>query len=223
MALKLNMRTSAIAALAGFAIIASPVAAAPLQVPHGVTVRDAGHDAAAHGGYGRGGWGRHHDRVDGGDIFAGLLILGGIVAVASAVDHADQQRDYPVQDRPEPGYRRAPQQDSGYQSGGMDRAVDMCVDAVEQRGAQVGDVDGANRGAQGWFISGSTDRGAPWSCHIGPDGQMQSVEVGDNSRAEADGRATMVPASGQYDDAFYARARQSLGQVAYVPPQPARE
>ena len=36
-------------------------------------------------GWGGGGWGHHHrDRVDAGDVIAGILIIGGIAAIASA-------------------------------------------------------------------------------------------------------------------------------------------
>ena len=45
------------------------------------------------GGWG-GGWGHrgHHDRVDAGDIFAGILIIGGIAAIASAASKADRDQ-----------------------------------------------------------------------------------------------------------------------------------
>ncbi len=45
------------------------------------------------GGWG-GGWGRHHDRVDAGDVLAGVLIIGGIAAVASAASKAARDRRY---------------------------------------------------------------------------------------------------------------------------------
>lgn len=46
-----------------------------------------------------GGWGRHHDRVDVGDVLAGVLIIGGIAAVANAAskaarDSRDNDRRY---------------------------------------------------------------------------------------------------------------------------------
>ena len=60
----------AIAAAAMLSVTATPVLA-----------RDWGWGGG--GGYGR--HHRHHDRVDAGDIFAGVLILGGIAAIASAL------------------------------------------------------------------------------------------------------------------------------------------
>ena len=36
---------------------------------------------------------RHHDRVDGGDVLAGVLILGGIAAVAAAASSSNRSRE----------------------------------------------------------------------------------------------------------------------------------
>ncbi|MDF8335251.1 hypothetical protein [Novosphingobium cyanobacteriorum] len=52
----------------------------------------------------RGGWGHHrHDRsIDAGDVFAGLLILGGIAAVASAISKKNPNRTRGEQAPPPP-------------------------------------------------------------------------------------------------------------------------
>lgn len=220
MALLTNRLSIAAALAAGVSLIATPVAAAGLPVASHAQVRNADYDAAADRGHGRRDWdwGRHrgHDRIDGGDILTGLLILGGIAVIAGAANgngngnSQNDEPDYPVT-YPEDS-RSAP---SGtFRSGGMDRAVEMCVGEVERRNAEVGEVDSANRGADGWFISGSTRTGAPWACRIGNDGQVDSVDVGDNAQAALDEGEGATPASGQYDDATYARARAAMGQVA---------
>ena len=214
MALLTNRMSIAAALAAGVSLIATPVAAAGLPVPH-TQVRNADYDAAADRGHGRRDrdWGRHrgHDRIDGGDILTGLLILGGIAVIAGAANsNANAGPDYPVT-YPEDSRSTPP---GTFRSGGMDRAVEMCVGEVERRNADVGEVDSANRGADGWFISGSTGTGAPWACRIGNDGQVQSVEVGDNFRADNGQPRNEVAAAGQYDDATYARARAAMGPLA---------
>lgn len=216
MALLTNRLSIAAALAAGVSLLATPVAAAGLPVAGHAQVRNADYDAAAD--HRRGGrdrdWGRHRgrDRVDGGDILTGLLVLGGIAVLAGAASSSNNepQPHYPVT-YPEDA-RSNPS--GAARSGGMDRAVDMCVGEVERRNADVAEVDSANRGADGWFISGSTSTGAPWACRIGNDGQVDSVDVGDNAQAGNDGYDSAVPASGQYDDATYARAWAQLGHVA---------
>ena len=47
--------------------------------------------ALARDGWG-GGWGRHNDRVDAGDIFTGILIIGGIAAIASAASKSAKDK-----------------------------------------------------------------------------------------------------------------------------------
>ena len=37
---------------------------------------------------------RHRDRVDAGDVLAGVLIIGGIAAIASAASNSSRNRDY---------------------------------------------------------------------------------------------------------------------------------
>ncbi|MGC1269552.1 MAG: hypothetical protein WA842_03035 [Croceibacterium sp.] len=229
MALNINRLTIAAALAAGISLIATPVAAAGLPVAGHVQVRNADYDSAA--GHGRGNrdwggrnWGRHrgHDRIDGGDILTGLLILGGIAVIAGAANGSnDREPDYPVT-YPEDSRGSQPGSYSSggrsYESGGMDRAVEMCVGEVERRNADVGEVDGANRGADGWFVSGTTASGSPWTCRIGQDGRVSSVDLGDNARLEnyePDGVMPVNgPVAGQYDDETYARARASMGQVA---------
>ena len=158
---------------------------------------------------------RHRrDRVDAGDVLAGVLILGTIAAVASAANN-NRDRDYRERDYRYPNRAPWPQDRQRYDdrnwndgdSRGLDRAVDMCVDEVEQRNSDVDTVDNVNRTGEGWEVRGRMENGAPFTCRIGNDGRVSDVDVG-GSRAEA-----VAPADDrQYGDDVYARARaQSPG------------
>ena len=164
--------------------------------------------------------GRHHDNgVDVGDILTGVLIIGGIAAIASAVE-GDRDRDR----RSAPPYPDQRRGDYRYDEGrGLDRAVSLCVDAIE-RDARVDTVDAVNRNARGWMVTGSLYDGQDFSCSIGADGRIEAINYGrggtpygagaeggyyDGERAGGEDR--------QYDDAYYAaaRARSDGAQPAY--------
>jgi hypothetical protein len=235
MALIRNRLAVASALAATITMTASPALAADLPLPRHAHAAAPADEIAQNRHW------RHRDQgIDGGDILAGVLILGGIAAIASAASNADRQsRSYPDDYRsgprpyPEDSRYRAPAADRGYQGGGMDRAVDMCVNEVERR-AEVVAVDGANRTGEGWFVSGETATGAPWSCRIGNDGRIADVAVGDDPRGDgasySDGysdsyagngsSAYSGPAGAQYDDETYARARASAGMSPYSPRVP---
>lgn len=214
MALARNRFAAGLVALSCLSLVSTPILAAGLpRVAAGHSAAPA-EQVAQHGRR----YYRDRDRVDGGDILAGVLILGGIAAIASAASKADQRdRDYREEPRPypeDPRYREREDRGSGtpYGSSGMDRAVDMCVAEVERR-ATVGGVDSASRTGSGWFVSGETGAGAPWSCRIGNDGRISDVEVGDNFRADA----ASVGGEAQYDEETYARARARVGMPLYTP------
>lgn len=133
---------------------------------------------------GWGGWGghyRHHDRVDGGDVLAGILIIGGIAAIASAASKASKQRDYR---EPEPRYR-----DEGQRYGndedrpewregtGIDSAINRCIDEVNHGRTRVGEVESVNRDAGGWRVAGTTTGNGTFSCTIDRDGRIRNVNV----------------------------------------------
>lgn len=227
MALTRNRLAVGAALAATLSMLSTTAMAADLRLPRS-DYRAAPANEVAENGRGR--HHRHDDGIDGGDILAGVLILGGIAAIASAASNADQRdRDYRPYPEPQP-YPEDPRYSTpgpsydggGYRSGGMDHAVDMCVAEVE-RSAPVGSVDSANRNGDGWFISGATSNGAPWACRIDNDGRISDVEVGDNFSADAGGYSggysgtNGAPADGQYDDATYARARAQLGTGGYTP------
>lgn len=101
------------------------------------------------GGHGGGHWGRHHDRVDAGDIFAGVLILGGIAAIASAASNSnkakrERSRDYQYPDQPYPR-QSYPQRDSSADYGN-DSRPDYDDSRGESRWDPNGEVSGQSRG-----------------------------------------------------------------------------
>lgn len=156
-------------------------------------------------------WGRHHHRgVDAGDVLAGVLIIGGIAAIASAANKSKREREaedyryrqpqsYP-DDRYE--YRDEPRSvPRGNQVGGIDSAVDSCVGEVERGQDRVASVDNASRTSNGWQISGQLAAGGGFSCWIDNDGRIRNVDIG-SSYSSYD-----APAGSQWDDEAYARAR----------------
>lgn len=153
---------------------------------------------------------RHNDRIDGGDVLAGVLILGGIAAVASAASKSNRDRSnsddryrqtrYPDRGYPtEPDYRDSRDyrgDDSRYGSsrssessnrsdwrgaGNIDGAVNACVSELERGNQRVGSVEGVNREADAWRVDGRLEDGRSFSCTAGSDGRIQ--------RATVDGRA----------------------------------
>lgn len=163
----------AIAAMAMLSMTATPVLA-----------RDWGW-----GGYGR--HHRHHDRVDAGDVFAGLLILGGIAAVASAASSADKakrERDYRYPE-PDPraesgryGDSRDPRAEEGRGdlprgASEMGGAVDACVAEIERGDRQVESVDNVSRDPEGWRVDGRLGNGRDFSCTIDRDGRVRRATV----------------------------------------------
>lgn len=173
---------------------------------------------------------RHGGGIDGGDILAGVLILGGIAAVAGAIENNQRDNDYrdyppPPQQEERYEYRGGDTQGSG---SGLDRAADICVDAIERTSDPVGSVDSVRRGPSGWDVDGTLRDGTPFACTIGNDGQIQDVRIDRVSRGAASGvdepsyddqpydgtgeddrpyYNEQSSADGQYDDQTYARLR----------------
>ena len=145
----------------------------------------------------RRGWRRGWRRrgIRGGDVLAGVLVLGGIAAIASAASN-NRRRDREVvvveRDRYDRRYddrryddrryddrrlddRRGNPRSSG--GSGIDTAVSMCLSEIE-RDVRVDSVDGATRVANGWIVSGSLFNGSGFSCEIGNDGRISGIEYG---------------------------------------------
>lgn len=217
------MLSAAPALLAAFALTTTPVLAAELPGP--ATPAAAGHIAAwnpaseiaeAHRRH------RHHrGGVDAGDILAGVLIIGGIAAIASA---AENSRDRYPQSAP-PRYPDPRRGDYRYDDGrGIDRAVSLCVDTIE-RDVRVETVDAVNRNARGWTVTGSLFDGQDFSCSIGEDGRIDAIDYGtlgreygaDDGEGGYSDEARADTPDRQHDDAYYAaaRARSDAVQPAY--------
>jgi hypothetical protein len=143
---------------------------------------------------GWGGWGghRHRDRIDTGDVLAGILIIGGIAAVASAASNAnknkrrDQDYRYPDNDsrqreRSGGGYAgddRSDRPDSrGGGDAGIDGAVDRCMDEVSRGSTKIDEVDSVNRDGDGWRVQGRTSGGGQFTCAIDGDGRIRNVSI----------------------------------------------
>nr|WP_166175194.1 hypothetical protein [Altererythrobacter segetis] len=133
----------------------------------------------------------HRDRVDGGDILAGALIIGGIAAIASAASNRDREERQSVPP-PVPEDRQGYAYDGADRNEGLDRAADICADAVERGPNRVDSVDNVTRDRDGWEVSGALENGAGFSCRIGNDGKVQGVNV-----------------AGPRDDAYADRAPQA--------------
>lgn len=140
--------------------------------------------------WGGGGRGWHRDRgVDGGDVLAGILIIGGIAAIASAASNAQRDRDvvrnndyrYRSDDGPRDDYRRDnwPTGNASGQGQGadyarratsnIDDAVNRCVDEASRKG-EVDEVYDASRSANGYRVSGTLRNGDRFSCDINGEG-----------------------------------------------------
>ncbi|QFT78247.1 hypothetical protein [Erythrobacter sp. THAF29] len=227
-----NARAGAIAGLmAAAAMIATPAAAADLpttQMQGGAThsqFEQSRYDgetdiAKHHRRWGSRGWYRHphRHRVDAGDVLAGVLIIGGIAAIASAANDRkrDRYRDY--------DYRRTRDYDRDYDrrdrrrstgSSGLDSAVDQCVSRIE-RDVRVESVDGVDRTAEGWNVRGSLYNGDAFTCRIGNDGRIEEIDIG-GYRGSAYEAGDTTRARGddlQWSDASYIAARERVGQQA---------
>lgn len=100
-----------------------------------------------------------------GDVIAGVLIVGAIAHIAKNATREDRRdRDY----------RRDVRWDDDR---GIDRAVEMCVDAIE-RESRVETVERADRTARGWQIEGTIAGGDGFTCLIGEDGRIDRIDYG---------------------------------------------
>jgi hypothetical protein len=140
-----------------------------------------------------GGWGRHHDDIDAGDVITGILIIGGIAAIASAASKGKKDRERETRDR---DYRdrddRGRDESRGYgnddrpswQEGrGIDSAVNRCVAEVERGDRRVDQVEAVNRDGEGWRVSGRMSGDDNFTCAIGSDGRIRSSNVGGQTAA----------------------------------------
>jgi hypothetical protein len=139
------------------------------------------------------GWHRHGDGIDGGDVVAGLLIFGGIAAIAAAASsksNKDRQAHTDDRYRDDRDYREddtryvppADERGESYRPGSnwrsdlsVDGAVDACVGAVEQGTRSIDSVEAVNRDGDGWRVSGRLRGGNDFSCSVDGQGRVRSV------------------------------------------------
>ncbi|MFL0356240.1 hypothetical protein ACI5KX_07135 [Erythrobacter sp. GH1-10] len=183
--------------------------------------------AERHRRWGRHGWYRHRNRVDAGDVLAGVLIIGGIAAIASAAsnnDRRDRERDYRrVRDYDRDYDRRTTRRSTS--GSGLDNAVDQCVSRIE-RDVRVDSVDNVSRTGDGWFVTGSLFNGTGFTCEIDNNGRISDIDYGgfQGSSYEPGAVNRAQGNDTQWSDARYAAARQSVGQsVGSQSPSPSAE
>jgi hypothetical protein len=146
-----------------------------------------------------GDWGRHHDRVDAGDVLTGILIIGGIAAIASAASDGNKRaRERERQQRDERDYRyERPEQSQDYGRdgqgdarpewreggtstgvGGLNGAVDSCVSEIERGNRHIDGVETVSKQGDGWRVEGRMAGGESFTCAVDGDGRVRSANVG---------------------------------------------
>lgn len=183
MAFTYSKLAASAAGLAALSMAVAPAVAAELPVAGTMAAADA-YDSSAETveqyRY------RHRDRgIDAGDVIAGVAVLGAIAAIASSsrnrgttsrdnVRYRDNDYRYGERRSDRYSYGRT----SGQETRGIDRAVEMCVDAIERdQRDEVADVNRAERNAGGWYVGGQMQRGQGFSCRIDNDGRIRSADV----------------------------------------------
>lgn len=149
---------------------------------------------------------RRHDRIDGGDILAGILVIGGIAAIASAASRNDrdrryEERDYRSQNQRYDDRRADSRYDSRYAddryaddrydrgTGDMESAINACSDAAERQAgadARVSAVQSVIRDGEGWRVEGELANSAERTFLCGArDGRVDFVQIGNRDVAFA--------------------------------------
>ena len=199
-------------AMAGTPVLAAGLPPAPATSPVWSPATDTVHDRW-HGG---GRWhGRHDDDgIDGGDLIAGILLLGGIAAIVSASSKSDQQRraaseQAPYQPAQPPASYAAPQDGRDGQVPGnddtraLDDAADACVEAVSDHG-KVDHVYRVDPSTGGYRVSGDFLGGETFACSVG-NGRVGDVYFGNAPRARTGdvgaGEGMGIPEPQQRSDA----------------------
>lgn len=149
---------------------------------------------------------RHRHGIDAGDVLAGVLIIGGIAAIANAGKNSERDRRYRERDyRDERADYRERRDTRRSGSGrGIDGAVDMCLSEIE-RDVRVDRVDSVERSGEGWRVTGTIYNGDGFSCTIDEDGRIESVDYGGGFAAADPSDASPVVGN-QHSDARYRAA-----------------
>ncbi|MGB5722957.1 MAG: hypothetical protein WBM39_00975 [Parasphingorhabdus sp.] len=139
---------------------------------------------------------RHRDRIDGGDILAGILVLGGIAAIASAAsknnrDQRSDDRDYRSENQRYDDRRTDTRDDSRNDrgTGAMESAISACSNAAERqagRDAQVTAIESVVRDGEGWRVEGELSNSDQSKFLCGAtEGRVDFVQLGDEDFAFA--------------------------------------
>ena len=179
---------------------------------------------------------RYRRGPDAGDVLTGVLILGGIAAIANAAErnrYRDREyRRYPDYDRRYRDYDRRYENrrnddrrydDRRYDNSrsdvsGLDNAADRCVARIEQD-RRVESVDGVDRNANGWTVRGQIENGGGFTCRIDNNGRVSDVDYDGYRGAREDDRGEYSDIranedDGQWSDARYTEARRAAGPQA---------
>lgn len=117
---------------------------------------------------------RHDRGVSAGDVLTGVLIIGGIAAIANSTSRNNDRRR-----SVEPRYREN-YNPRVTENRSIDRAVDTCLRTIE-RDVRVEAVDSVNRTNAGWDVSGSLYNGDGFMCRIDNNGRIDGVSYGDQT------------------------------------------
>lgn len=159
--------------------------------------------------HGRDDWHRHrHYRgggISGGDLLAGLLVVGGVAAIATAVskDNADKRQDTPEPYRYPGGSQSNEEADYGApvrgddampaypggplpgrddaadagREGSLGEAVDACEAELERADKRVDAVSSVQRMGARVSVEGRLQDGRPFACSVDDTGHIRSVAV----------------------------------------------
>ncbi|MEO9600321.1 hypothetical protein [Parasphingorhabdus sp.] len=151
----------------------------------------------SHRGYrGYRGHRRHRGRVDGGDILAGILVIGGIAAIASAAskdkrDRRYEDRDYRGENQRYDDRRTDTRDDrrNSWGSEAMESAISACSNAAERQAGQdarVSAIQSVARDGAGWRVEGELSNSGQRTFLCGAtEGRVDFVQLGDGSLALA--------------------------------------
>lgn len=140
---------------------------------------------------------RHRGGIDGGDVLAGILVIGGIAAIASAASNSNRDRRYEDRDyRSENPRYEAPRYDDRRDesrndrgTGDMESAINACSSAAERqagRDARVDAIESVARDGAGWRVEGQLANSDQRTFLCGAtDGRVDFVQIGNGDLAFA--------------------------------------
>lgn len=144
------------------------------------------------------GYRHRRGRIDGGDVVAGILILGGIAAIAGAAsnsrrDRRDDDRGYRDRDyrSNNDGYdnRRDSERRSQVGTNAMERAISACSDAAERQAgsdARTSEITAVAKDGNGWRVEGELSGASESNFLCGAtNDQVDYVQLGDRDLAFA--------------------------------------